>query len=162
MIVLAAINSRDRQRSLPRRLLSAHSVRSEAMAGYGPAPAVRNTRPDRLHWVVRRPSPEHPAMTRMRRGNWENPTSQACRRDNTYRHEPRKARLGAKAMCLRSSTTKPRSGCRPQHNADRDFAGHDQAPQRNQQFPGECHDHRRLAHALRAFGPRPINLTDVT
>lgn len=56
------------------------------------------------------------------------------------------------------STTKPRLGCRPQHNADRDFAGHDQAPQRNQQFPGECHDHRRLAHALRAFGPRPIPL----
>ena len=52
----------------------------------------------------------------------------------------------------------PRSGRRPQHNADRDFAGHDQAPQRNQQFPGECHDHRRLAHALRAFGPRPIPL----
>jgi len=52
----------------------------------------------------------------------------------------------------------PRSGRRPQHNADRDFAGHDQAPQRDQQFPSECHDHRRLAHALRAFGPRPIPL----
>ena len=64
----------------------------------------------------------------------------------------------APKLCVCVPRPQRRSGRRPQHNADRDFAGHDQAPQRDQQFPSECHDHRRLAHALRAFGPRPIPL----
>ena len=70
----------------------------------------------------------------------------------------RESAIGRQSYAFALLDHQPRSGRRPQHNADRDFAGHDQAPQRDQQFPSECHDHRRLAHALRAFGPRPIPL----
>jgi hypothetical protein len=70
----------------------------------------------------------------------------------------RESAIGRQSYAFALLDHLPRLGRRPQHNADRDFAGHDQAPQRDQQFPSECHDHRRLAHALRAFGPRPIPL----
>ena len=46
-----------------------------------------------------------------------------------------------------------RSGCRPQHDALRDLAGGDHAPECDEQLAGEGDDHRRLARALRTLGP---------
>src|ERR671911_1063988 len=53
-----------------------------------------------------------------------------------------------------------RSGRRPQCNASRDFAGRDHAPQRDEQFAGERHDHRCFARALRTLGPPPVPLRE--
>ena len=45
---------------------------------------------------------------------------------------------------------------RPQLDAVRPLAGRDQAPERDQQFARQCHDHRRLARAARSLGPRAL------
>ena len=72
------------------------------------------------------------------------------------RHRPAgaKARRAPKLVCLRSSLTWPVRPL-PQHDAVRDFAGGDHAPERDEQLAGERDDHRRLARALGALGPGP-------
>src|SRR6059058_5639057 len=105
-----------------------------------------------------------PSTARLRGGGPILPTASKPWSCSGHRHlgssltASRESAIGRQSYAFAFLDHQPRSGRRPQHNADRDFAGHDQAPQRDQQFPSECHDHRRLAHALRAFGPRPIPL----
>src|SRR5260221_7349226 len=55
-----------------------------------------------------------------------------------------------KSECLRVFLR--RRSCRlPQHDALRDFAGIDHAPERDEELPRECDDHRPLVCALGAF-----------
>ena len=74
---------------------------------------------------------------------------------------PRIIMSGLAATTDRTLDDQSRSGHLPQHDAGGDLANGDQAPQCNEQLAGERHDHRRLARALRARGPRAIPLHEL-